>query len=461
MTLRLKLILALLASSLLSVAVMWGVAYERLERRFDDIVETTSARNFRGDVAAYWLTYGSWDAGVQTEPFIQFVRRRKDFLAVRGDDADTGDDVDAQALPPRPRPINRSASPSGPAFDGNGGAYRPPFRFLLFDPAGVILDRRGPPTGEKRLATPEQRRKAVPIRVKGEIVAYASREGHANYSATDLAYRDAMENALAWGIGAAALMALGLGLLAGRHFGRTITPLLQALIKMGDGAVHQQVPVTARDEIGLLAQAFNRMSAELAQSHAALRDSHQQISAQAQQLYEASIRDGLTGLYNRRHFDSVVEGMIAAATLNAPPLALAIADIDDFKRINDGFSHATGDAVLRTLATFLTETARPGDVVARYGGEEFTLAFPNTDLAAATALCERLRQRVETHAWDTIAPTLRVTLSLGVAACAPGGGGLEDTLKQADRRLYQAKNAGRNRVCGAEGSARASEITLA
>ncbi|KJV08488.1 hypothetical protein VZ95_17485 [Elstera litoralis] len=256
MSLRLKLIIALLATSLLSVGVMWGVAYERLERRFGDIVETISARNFRGDVAAYWLTYGSWEAGVRAEPFTQFVRRRKDFLAVQGADADTGDDTGAQALPQRPRPLGRTPGPDAPGFDGSGGNFRPPFRFMLFDSSWVRLDRRNPPNGERKEATPEQRRKAVPIRVKGEIVAYASREGDANYSTTDLAYLAAMQNALAWGIGAAALMALGLGLLAGRHFGRSITPLLQALAKMGDGAVPQQVPVTSRDEIGLLAQAL-------------------------------------------------------------------------------------------------------------------------------------------------------------------------------------------------------------
>ncbi|WP_156995375.1 GGDEF domain-containing protein, partial [Elstera litoralis] len=138
------------------------------------------------------------------------------------------------------------------------------------------------------------------------------------------------------------------------------------------------------------------MSEEIAQSNAALHESYRQISTQAQQLYEASIRDGLTGLYNRRHFDAVVDRLIVEAQYSAAPLALAIADIDDFKRINDGFSHATGDAVLRALAALLIAEARPGDVVARYGGEEFTLAFPNADLATATALCERLRQRVET-----------------------------------------------------------------
>jgi diguanylate cyclase (GGDEF)-like protein len=463
MSLRIKLIIALLSTSLLSVAVMWGVAYERLERRFGDIVETSSARNFRGDVAAYWLTYGSWQAGIRAEPFMQFVGRRKALLAERGIAFDTGDDSEAEPLTPRLlRGAGQGAGPDGgrlgdgaarPARsgppEGNGSNFRPPFRFTVIDLDGFVLNRRNTPPSEQRQATPEERQKAKPIRVKGEIVAYALTEGDANYSATDLAYRAAMENALAWGIGAAALMTIAVGLLAGRQFNRSITPLLRAIATMGDGAVRQEVPVTSRDEIGLLAQAFNRMSEELARSNAALHESYRQISAQAQQLYEVSIRDGLTGLYNRHHFDAVMDRLIVEADHNRTPLALAIADVDFFKRINDEFSHATGDAVLRALSALLSQETRTQDVLARYGGEEFVIAFPYTDLATATALCERLRQTVEARAWDSIVPNLRVTLSFGVSLCGAGGS-LDEMLKTADRCLYRAKGDGRNRVCAGD-----------
>ncbi len=463
MSLRIKLILAFLCCSLITLAVMGAVAYERLERRFGDIVQAASARNFRGDVAAYWLTYGSWEAGVQAEPFTQFVGRRKALLTARGIGMDTGDADEAQAIPPWRPGAMPGQGPGGPMGQGPGGprpprpappdsesgeAFRPLFRFTLFAPDGRVLNRRDPtqPGAPPRLATPEERAKAVAVVVNGTPVAYAVSEGSANYTATDRAYLAAMQNALAWGIGAAALMAVFLGIIAGRRVSRVLAPFTQAIAGMRDGVLRQQVPVTSRDEIGLLAQAFNRMSQELAQSHEALHDSYRQISAHAQELYEVSIRDGLTKLYNRRYFDEVARQLTAESDAAGMPLTLALADIDFFKRINDGFSHAMGDAVLRQVADILQQETRPEDRVARYGGEEFVLAFAKTGLTEAAAVAERLRQRIETHPWADLDPNLTVTLSLGLAAYTPGQTA-EEALKAADRKLYEAKNQGRNRVC--------------
>lgn len=454
MSLRFKLILAFLCSSLITLAVMGGVAYERLERRFGDIVEAASARNFRGDVAAYWLTYGSWEAGTQAEPFTQFVGRRRALISARGGGMDTGDADAAEAIPPwRPGgmagqgPGGPRPPWPGPPEGDSGESFRPLFRFTLFAPDGRVLNRRDPAQpGPPRLATPEERAKAVPVVVKGVTVAYAVSQGNANYTATDRAYLAAMQNALAWGIGAAALIAVFLGVIAGRRVSRVLAPFTQAIAGMRDGVLRQEVPVTSRDEIGLLAQAFNRMSQELAQSHEALHDSYRQISAQAQELYEVSIRDGLTKLYNRRYFDEVATQLAAQSAADGTPLTLALADIDFFKRINDGFSHAMGDAVLRQVADILQQETRPQDRVARYGGEEFVLAFPKTGLTEATAIAERLRSRIEAYPWADLDPRLTVTLSLGLAAHVPGQSA-EETVKAADRKLYEAKNQGRNRVC--------------
>lgn len=493
MSLRIKLIIALLSSSLLSVAVMWGVAYERLDRRFGTIVQNVSSRNFRGDVAAYWLTYGSWEAANRAEPLPQFISRRKAALAARGIEVDTGDADVAEALPPLrpglstgggpgprggpgggpggerpPPPRGENPRPPIPGFPDrpergeNEGGFRALFRFTLFDADGYILN--GPnaknPSGERVKATAEDRAKAAPVVVKGQTVAYVSLAGDANYTATDRAYMAAMQNALAWGIGAAGVMALALGLLAGRYFSRSLRPLTLALANMGDGAVRQQVPVTSRDEIGALAKAFNQMSEDLAKSHAELHESHRRISEQAQQLYEVSIRDALTGLFNRRYFDETVTRIATETAASAAPLSLAITDIDFFKRINDHYSHATGDAVLRIIGKILRAETREEDIVARYGGEEFTLAFPNTDLPTAVSLCERLRRSVEAYPWETIATSLRVTLSLGVAAHTEGATP-EETLKVADQRLYWAKGNGRNRVCDREDLSRENVATLA
>jgi diguanylate cyclase (GGDEF)-like protein len=115
--------------------------------------------------------------------------------------------------------------------------------------------------------------------------------------------------------------------------------------------------------------------------------------------------------------------------------------------VNDRFSHAVGDAALRGLAKLLTSQVRHTDLVARFGGEEFVLVLVETDLAAARRVCEKLRLAVANHPWSTIHPGLALTLSIGVCAdtTLPGH---ERMLAMADRNLYSAKAAGRNRIIG-------------
>jgi two-component system, cell cycle response regulator len=121
--------------------------------------------------------------------------------------------------------------------------------------------------------------------------------------------------------------------------------------------------------------------------------------------------------------------------------------MDFFKEVNDRFSHAVGDAVLRRVASILLESSRSPDIVSRYGGEEFLLILPETDLEGALALAERVRAGVERYPWEGLAPGLSVTISIGVA-CLEEGGTPESLVATADLRLYQAKRVGRNRVLG-------------
>jgi diguanylate cyclase (GGDEF)-like protein len=205
------------------------------------------------------------------------------------------------------------------------------------------------------------------------------------------------------------------------------------------------VAIASRDEVGVLARAFNAMSDELAQSHERLQASYRTISQQADQLREQAIRDALTGLYNRRYFDERAAWMYQQSIRYGHPMAVAIGDVDNFKTINDKFSHAIGDAVLRELSDLLRQHLRSSDLAARYGGEEFVFAFPQTGIAEAAECCERLRQIIAAHPWRQIHPDLAVTISLGVAAeQAPGG--IEPMLAAADHQLYAAKLMGRNRV---------------
>jgi two-component system cell cycle response regulator len=167
-------------------------------------------------------------------------------------------------------------------------------------------------------------------------------------------------------------------------------------------------------------------------------------------VYESTLRDALTGLYNRRHLERQLDVEIAAAIRHSRHLTVAMLDIDHFKRVNDTYGHAAGDAVLRAFAKTVGQLVRPEDLFARYGGEEFTLVLRDTHASQALHLAERLRSTIEQAPVVVGGQALRITSSCGVASleeCQPPD--QETVLRVADERLYRAKQAGRNRVVGA------------
>jgi len=127
-------------------------------------------------------------------------------------------------------------------------------------------------------------------------------------------------------------------------------------------------------------------------------------------------------------------------------MSLMICDIDDFKSVNDTFSHAVGDEVLRQVARLFTQTMREADTVARYGGEEFVVLFPETSVDNAAIICDRIRAIIQNHPWHEIAPELKVTVSLGLCDDTSLGSG-ETMITKADDALYSAKRNGKNHVC--------------
>ena len=162
-------------------------------------------------------------------------------------------------------------------------------------------------------------------------------------------------------------------------------------------------------------------------------------------LERLSQEDSLTGLANRRHFDAHLAEMFARARRDATPLAVALADLDFFKQINDRCGHATGDEVLRVVARIMREHGRANDLAARYGGEEFAFVFPCTDAAGAAVVCEKIRAAVEGYAWAALHPHLLVTISIGICDRTDVISH-EKMLALADDRLYQAKYGGKNQV---------------
>ncbi len=161
----------------------------------------------------------------------------------------------------------------------------------------------------------------------------------------------------------------------------------------------------------------------------------------------AVIRDHLTGLFNRGYFLARLREEIERSRREPQSLALILIDVDQFKAINDSFGHAAGDAVLERLGQVLAEALRPYDLIARYGGEEFVALLPGTTLAQANAAAERIRATLESMPfdWGGMAGRGSVTASLGVTCLGDANDTADALLARADRAMYAAKNAGRNR----------------
>ncbi|HUF32175.1 MAG TPA: sensor domain-containing diguanylate cyclase [Acidimicrobiales bacterium] len=162
-----------------------------------------------------------------------------------------------------------------------------------------------------------------------------------------------------------------------------------------------------------------------------------------------SVTDGLTGVWNRRHFDLRCSQELDRAQRFNEEFGVVMLDIDDFKPINDTHGHQVGDGILVELTQRLVEATREVDVVARYGGEEFALVLPRSDLAGALRVAERVRGAIADEPFTTDVGDLRVTVSVGVALRPADGASVSALVGAADAAMYRAKALGKNRVCHA------------
>lgn len=215
-------------------------------------------------------------------------------------------------------------------------------------------------------------------------------------------------------------------------------------VRARDGAVDVlciETPLTSGGEAA--AQPVRRLAQSFAEQGAlALANIRLRIS-----LRQQSIRDPLTGLYNRRYLEEFLGREVIRAVRSRTPLALLIADVDHFKAVNDRFGHDMGDQVLQAMARALEATLRQSDVVCRYGGEEFVIVMPGAPLSTAaergTAILDAVRALRPEHAGRSLE---RVTVSLGIAALPEHGQTAESLLEAADIALYRAKRGGRDRL---------------
>src|SRR5690606_26405631 len=187
-----------------------------------------------------------------------------------------------------------------------------------------------------------------------------------------------------------------------------------------------------------------------------LANTNEQLHEAYARAREMSIRDALTGLYNRRHIMEVLASLKGAAEKQGRyGFCVCYLDLDHFKPINDTYGHGVGDEVLRRFARQLQDTLRGSDYTARLGGEEFILVLSGGELERAQQVCDRLRERLECTSFNDLHPGLAVTVSIGVASFHPGES-IDQTLTRADHCLYQAKTEGRNRVVVEQANAAAS-----
>ena len=205
--------------------------------------------------------------------------------------------------------------------------------------------------------------------------------------------------------------------------------------------------------LGLLGYRILRLIGERERAQIELRKAKTSLEKMNQSLERLTLQDSLTGLGNRRLFDTALSDEFHRGKRAATPLALIMIDVDYFKRYNDLYGHPAGDECLRRLGETLMESGcRPGDVAVRYGGEELAVLLPDTDVDGANAMAERFRHAVLAQAIPHGGnPVGLVTVSIGAAACCPGedAASCESLLQAADKALYAAKAAGRNQVCNA------------
>lgn len=171
-----------------------------------------------------------------------------------------------------------------------------------------------------------------------------------------------------------------------------------------------------------------------------------QVKETYNRMVDMSVRDALTGLFNRRYFIEALDREISRSQRYKTDLVLCMLDIDHFKNINDCYGHTAGDTVLAKIGILLKESIRDNDIACRYGGEEFAILLPHTNIEEASIMSERFREKVASNDFQHESSRMKITVSIGIAQYQRGGEEPGNMfVEQADRALYQAKEEGRNR----------------
>ena len=213
----------------------------------------------------------------------------------------------------------------------------------------------------------------------------------------------------------------------------------------------QEILQEANIRLSLINLNYDQMNKQLIQTKIHLENLTRELEEKNKKLDNLANIDGLTGSYNHRFFQNVLEQECKRAARNNSTLALLLVDIDHFKKVNDTYGHQVGDFILAQFCKTLQNNIRQYDVLARYGGEEFVIILPETSVADALIVGEKLRAIIESTVFDDNREKYQVTASFGLAGSAPA---TDDNfsknvlISEADQALYEAKEKGRNRVVG-------------
>jgi diguanylate cyclase (GGDEF)-like protein len=226
-----------------------------------------------------------------------------------------------------------------------------------------------------------------------------------------------------------------------------------AITALRSGAYDYLVkPFDELDMISNVAQRASEKSDLIVENHRLLDElqvKNEQLISANRALKELAVRDGLTGLYNHRYFQEALTVEVLRCQRHDRSFSLLFMDIDNFKHYNDTNGHPEGDVALKTTAELISSRLRASDILARYGGEEFIALLPEASTETALEIAESIRQLVEEHPFpgEETQPSGQLTISIGVSTYGENGTDGSTLLEIADRRLYQAKEMGRNKIC--------------
>jgi diguanylate cyclase (GGDEF)-like protein len=277
--------------------------------------------------------------------------------------------------------------------------------------------------------------------------------------------RRSQEKLIGWSL-AGILLIILVSYLASRGILRPISLLSQGAKRVAGGDLDVYLPVSGRDEIADLTLAFNDMASKIREGRERLEAAHDELAKSNEGLKAANraletlaITDGLTSLYNHRHFQEVLEKELRKCEQQQRPLSLLLIDIDHFKSFNDRWGHQEGDAALRRVAALVMKALRASDMAFRYGGEELAVLMPSAAKAQAAETAEKLRVAVRDNAQRPGRFGDRLTVSIGVATFTEDGRTSRALVDAADAALYSAKAEGRDRVAVAGPGARQTKET--